>query len=99
VKDGEHFDTIGRKAISKMLWKSRNPLKEWRVRHDMSQADVAALLSMSTRSISGYEQGGIMPSTASMMTFAILFEEPYLALYRRWTAWRQSRRTTRRKNE
>ena len=74
-------------------WKSRNPLKAWREKNNVTQTSAAAAVGVGVQAMQRWESGASMPSPASMDEIAQLmgrYEANDMAkLMREWSAWRE----------
>jgi DNA-binding XRE family transcriptional regulator len=83
---------LPKKLLSKMLWRARNPLRSWRLSHDMTQADLSSLIGASAHTVAAWEQGSIRPGSANMSALAYEMDWNVNELITAWDHWRKGRK-------
>lgn len=63
----------------------RNPLREWRREHDVTQGSVSALIGVSLNTVRNWETGANEPTNGHFVVMSELLERPELR--QEWQAW------------
>ena len=78
--------------VEMRAWKTRNPLRDWRLNRGTTAYSAAALMGVSVQALQRWESGASSPNNGSMALLADLIGEDVDDLSVRWQAWRDEAR-------
>ena len=68
-------------------WRERNPLRRWRLAENVTVADTALMLGVSTNTTTKWERGGGTPAPMRMVRLARVTGNKHIA--QEWHAWQR----------